>query len=693
LNLSTQYPLWFILFCIILGALYAAILYYRNRNNGFSHGLNNILAIFRMLAITLIAFLLLNPLIRHTSQFTEKPVIVIGLDNSSSVKTGTDSAFYQNEYPGLLNKLADDLEGKFDVRIYMFGEKVRSGSDLDFSDNQTDISGFLDEVKNLYSYRNTGALIIASDGLYNRGMNPVYAAQGLHMPLYTIAMGDTTIRRDLLIRRVNFNRVSFVGNDFPVEVVVEAKKSTGLSTRLTIKRNQEILHNQSILITRDDFLEKYVIYLRADEPGVQRFTISLSPVDDEITLENNVQDIFIDLLEGKQKILLLANTPHPDISVIKQAIQSNVNFEIEDYLAEKFDQPATGFDLVILHGLPSVKNSIALLLDRFRKENIPLFFIVTQQTSLQLFNEKQSGLVIQPENILFNEARPRFNQQFANFTLTGKTELLFENVPPLISPYSTFRMQASASPMLFQRIGSVNTSDPQLVFFESGESRHGVLLGEGIWRWRMKSFSLLNEHEPFDDLMNKVVQFLSLKADKRFFRVITTSSYDETDDIEFEAQVYNEIYELMNDPEVKLLISDPTGKEFPFVFNRTANSYFLNAGKMEPGAYRYEATTRVGDKFFSERGEFTVSGLNLELMNTTADHNLLFNLAVSRGGEMLYPQQLTGLGEIIRSRDDIRSITYFQKTFSEVLNNGWLLVALLLLISAEWFIRKRAGSY
>jgi hypothetical protein len=685
--------LWFVVFCLLLGALYAAILYYKNRRSGYGAALSNVLSLFRWLSVSFIAFLLLNPLIKNTRQLTERPLIVLGLDNSSSVAVGNDSAFYYDDYPKMVETLVDDLSGKYDVRIYTFGEGVRSGLNFDYSDKQSDISGFLNEVKNIYSYRNTGALILASDGLYNRGMSPVYAASGLSMPVYTIALGDTAIYRDVLIKRINFNRISFVGNEFPLEIIIEAKKSAGFSTRLSIKRNEEVLHNQLIEITQDDFLERQTVYLKSDEPGIQRFTVSLSQIADEITIENNVQDVFIDMLEGKQNVLLLADAPHPDVSAIKQAVQSNVNFKIEDYLAIDYKVPVSGFDLVILHGLPSVKNNMRFLLDTLKTNNIPAFFIVTQQTSLPLFNEQRAGLVIENENILYNEALPRFNLQFSSFTLSDKTYALLENAPPLISPYGTIRLQASASPLLFQRIGSVNTSDPQWIFFETNENRFSALMGEGIWRWRLKSFSFLGDHQPFDELINKTVQFLSLKVDKRFFRIISPNSFDETDEVEFEAQVYNEIYELNNEPEVKLQITDQSGREFPFVFNRTTNSYYLNAGKMEPGAYSYEAIVHLGDKLFSEKGEFTVAKLNIELSNTTADHNLLFNLAESRGGELIYPAQLTDLGKLIRGRDDIRSITYYQKTFSEILNNIWLLISLLFFLSAEWFIRKRAGGY
>jgi hypothetical protein len=693
LNLSTQYPLWFVVFCLLLGTLYAAILYFKNRQSGYGAALSNILALFRWLSVSFIAFLLLNPLIKNSRQLSERPLIVVGLDNSSSVALGKDSVFYHDEYPKMIEALADDLSGKYDVKIYTFGEEVKSGFDFDYSEKQTDISGFINEVKNLYAYRNTGALIIASDGLYNQGTSPVYAASGLSMPVYTIPLGDTAIYRDILIKRVNFNRISFVGNEFPLEIMIEARKSTGFSTRLLITRNEDVLYNQPIEITQDDFIEKQTVFLQSDKPGVQRFTVSLSPIADEITLENNVQDIFIDMLEGKQKVLLLADAPHPDVSAIKQAVQSNVNFSIEDYLAIDYKKPVSDFDLVILHGLPSAKHNMRLLLDTLQEKNIPAFFIVTQQTSLPLFNEQRAGLVIQNENILYNEALPRFNMQFSSFTLSDAAQTLLENAPPLISPYGTIRMQASASPLIFQRIGSVNTSDPQWVFFETNHNRFSALIGEGLWRWRMKSFSFMGNHQPFDDMINKTVQFLSLKMDKRFFRVISLNNFDETEDVEFEAQVYNEIYELTNEPEVKLQVTDQAGKEFPFVFNRTANAYYLNAGKLEPGAYSYEAIVHLGDKLFSERGEFTVAKLNIELANTTADHNLLFNLAASRGGDMIYPAQMADLGNLIRSRDDIKSITYDQKTFSEILNNIWLLIILLCFLSAEWFIRKRAGAY
>ena len=180
--------------------------------------------------------------------------------------------------------------------------------------------------------------------------------------------------------------------------------------------------------------------------------------------------------------------------------------------------------------------------------------------------------------------------------------------------------------------------------------------------------------------------------DKSLFRVYGKHSYAENEDIELEAEVYNEVYELVNQEEVTITISGADSASYPFTFTRTSNAYYLNAGNLRPGSYTY--TARAGSGTDRVRtGEFTVTASRLEKLNTQADHALLFNLARKYGGDMYYPDQLEDLAAEIRNRDDIKTIAYSQKTFSELLNIPYLMALILLLLSLEWFVRKRAGGY
>jgi hypothetical protein len=72
---------------------------------------------------------------------------------------------------------------------------------------------------------------------------------------------------------------------------------------------------------------------------------------------------------------------------------------------------------------------------------------------------------------------------------------------------------------------------------------------------------------------------------------------------------------------------------------------------------------------------------------------MLFRLASRHSGQIIYPGQMQQFPEMLNARDDIKTIIYTEKRFSELVNLFWVFVIILSLLSIEWFIRKRNGSY
>ncbi|MCF8364130.1 MAG: hypothetical protein K9H16_00005, partial [Bacteroidales bacterium] len=196
MSLITEYPAWFVIFCIALGLLYAGILYFKNRKEEFSQTTNRWLAAIRFLAVFVISFLLLSPLVKTVFRKTEKPMIIFAQDNSESLVIGEDSGYYKNGYADQMRLLIEGLSQDYEVKSYTFGEKVAEGIDFTFRDKQTDISSLFDELAIRYSNRNVGALVLASDGVFNRGLNPLYTSDQVRFPVYTLALGDTAMRKD-----------------------------------------------------------------------------------------------------------------------------------------------------------------------------------------------------------------------------------------------------------------------------------------------------------------------------------------------------------------------------------------------------------------------------------------------------------------------------------------------------------------
>jgi len=692
-NLVTEYPIWFFIICIALGVGYATILYYKETKSEFTVISKWFMAIFRMLVISIISFLLLNPLLKTTSRYAEKPVILFAQDNSMSIVAGADSSTYHQNYIENLNRLFDQVGSNYKIDKYTFGENIGADFNIDYSAKQTDISNLFDELAERYSHKNVGGLIVATDGIYNRGVNPVYSSNQFNFPVYTIALGDTNLQKDIILNKVNYNRIAYLGNEFPIEIIVNGNMCKGLSSEVTIIKDDTVKYRKRIDFDSDNYFATLKLNLVATEPGLQKYRINISATENEISKANNSQDIYIDILEGRQKILILANSPHPDITALKEAILSNKNYEVDYFKVDNFDQPIQAYNLVLLHGLPSMQNTIKDLLEEINENQLPVLYILSKQTLLPLFNRVNSGVKIGDENLIYNESTPIINVSFALFNLSESTIEISKQFPPLISPYGNINLQPSVNSLFFQQIGSIETVEPLFALNQTLDSKTGIIAGTGIWKWRMNNFAKYGNHHAFDEIINKTVQYLSLKLDKSFFRVFSKNDFLENENIEFDAEVYNESYELVNDPEVALTISNSEGKKYPYVFSKTSNAYFLNAGSLPSGNYSFMARVQVGDKLFNETGEFSIKTLNIENINTRADHNLLYNLAENNGGEMIYPDQLEYLSSVINSREDIKTITYTQQRYTELLNFSWILVFVLSLLAAEWFMRKRAGSY
>ena len=108
--------------------------------------------------------------------------------------------------------------------------------------------------------------------------------------------------------------------------------------------------------------------------------------------------------------------------------------------------------------------------------------------------------------------------------------------------------------------------------------------------------------------------------------------------------------------------------------------------------YSYSATTKLGNQSFNATGQFTIKPLNLETRQSAADHRLLADMAKQSGGQMLQPSQISQLADLIRKNENIKTVVYEDKHYSDLVDLKWIFVLILALLSAEWFIRKREGE-
>lgn len=694
MDLTTDLDPWLTLFCLFLGIALAWVLYRRtDEKEGFPRVLSWLLAAIRAMAIALIAFFLLEPMVRVLVREVRKPIVVIAHDGSSSLMAAGDTGSIRNAYAGELESLAGSLADRFEVRTFTYGQDVREGISFDQQDGLTDISQVMREVYDRFSGPDLGAVIIDGDGIYNRGRDPRSEVDRLGVPVHTIALGDTTVRPDLVLRGVEHNRIGYLGNELPLLVRVEARHMTGRNTRISILQGGKEVTGRDLVIGGHPSFVEIPLTVKAERAGMQRFTAVVRPAAGEVTEVNNRMDVLIDVLDDRQKVLLLGAAPHPDLGALRSALGGLEGYGTELAYAQEFTGRVEDHDLLILHGLPTTQRPIQPILQQASVAGVPICIILGSTVDLNAYNTLGAGVLVSAARGSSTDAQALVNKDFSYFTLDPDQQRAIERFPPLQVPFGQFELGRSATALLLQRIGVVNTTYPLVAFSQQQDRRMAVVAGEGLWRWRVADLQQNGDHSRFDGFVHKLVQFLALKVSKERFRVEHAPQFSETEPVLFSAEVYNASFEPVNGGEVDIVLNDAEGRDYRYVFSPVGNSYRLDAGRLPEGTYTWVARTTMDGQAFTVNGEVHVQALMAEQRSTIADHSLWADIAARTQGVMVRPGNTSAIVNAMQERKELVARSYAHPSFSDLISVRWLFFAILGLLTTEWVLRRRNGAY
>jgi hypothetical protein len=675
-------PWYYVFFSIVAALLLSALLYFRNKKNSeIPHRILKFMFAIRLITISLLLLLLLNIFLKIVRNETQAPLIVLAIDNSASVLAGSDSTFIRQEFQQQISSFREQIAENFEVKTLLFGSKV-SAAELppDFREKETDLQQLLSDVENNYANQNVGALVILSDGIYNKGANPVYGSEKLGYPIYTVAMGDTNETKDVSVQKINHNQFAYLGNVFPVEAVIQAKQFNGEEINVTILNNGITRGEQKLKINSDNFTSTVNFTLSADVGGVQRYSVKVSTLKGEKNISNNAQTFIIDVIDNRYKVLLLANFPHPDVGAIKEVVSENPAYELKFFMTEDFKESVKPYSLVIFHGY---SNNQAGLISDCKNNNVP-FWIVNPNTTDQL-----EGLKISASFNKHNDAEPALNTTFGLFNISTELRKFINDLPAIKTVFGNYALSSGANVLLNQKIGVIETENPILLFSENSGLKTAVFVGDGLWRWKMRDFAEHNNVNLFTELVGKSIQYLSVKGDKSFFRINAPKIINENEQFEIGAEVYNKSYELISEPSASLTLTNPEKKVSQFNFGKIDKAYKLNLGYLTAGEYKYEARVNVSGELFTKNGTLVVKEVVSEKINTVANHQLLYQLSNRTGGKLFYPAEIMKMRDELLKNQYIKPITYSSNQTTLLIDLRWIFFIILSLLSVEWFFRKR----
>ena len=564
-SITFSYPTEYLLLCLGGGLIYAYLMY--TRKSPWSVLVNRVLFALRALAATVLLVLLLAPVLRQIQNTTEPPQLIIAVDNSESISAMYDSLGLKALKDNISGMYRDFESMGYEAIVVTNDGRVDNISTMSYDKESTNLDQLLQDVRNDFEGRNVPEVILMSDGIVNAGMLPTY--RDYPFSVSTIGLGDSTPQYDISIQELTYNKIAYQGNKFPLRVRVSQYGYNGSNISV-----QVIHRGNQVAVQRIEFGDSPVkeidFQLDAERNGVQRYSVVIQPQENEFIDDNNRADAYVEVIEGKQKIVIVAASPHPDVSAMIEVLDKNPNYEVEQYILSipedraSFEVYNSPTDLFILHQLPSRLNGINWR-ERFERKSLLLMY--GPQLDILRLPELFPYLQLDIYPGEFDKVSGVFNQGYSPFTFSDELQAMFNEFPPLVTPFGDYSQNGDIDVLLTQRVGSITTSKPLLMTKEEDSFKAGLLLGSGLWQWKLTDYARNKDNVLFNEFLNNLVQYLTTRADKRKFRFYPVrQEYNRGEEVVFQAEVYNELYERVYGNKVDIRLTNEEGEDQSFSF-------------------------------------------------------------------------------------------------------------------------------
>ena len=639
---------------------------------------NWLLAFLRFISVFSLLLLLINPVISRKTIETNKIPLAIVADNSRSISELKANDVEKEVFEKLTSNSA--LKEKFEIQTYSFDEEFFAGKPLDFKGNQSNIDNVATNLKQL----NKNAyypVVLLTDGNQTIGNDYVYSFQET-ASVFPVVLGDTTTTFDLKINQLNANKYAFLKNKFPVEVFLQYNGNKAISANFSIEKNGKKISSQSINFDKKNKVQSVQILLEADRVGLQKYKAVISSATKEKNTYNNVKNFAVEVIDQRKEIAIISDISHPDLGALKRAIESNAQRKVT-LLKTNSISDLKKYNLLILYQ-PTA--SFRKVFEANKNLRINTFTITGMSTDFNLLNQMQSDLDFK----LTNKKEDFTSSFLTGFNLFAQNDIQFAQFPPLENPFGKITEKGNLNTLLTAKVNGIDVGNPILTFSEKGNTRSAYLLGENSWKWRMESHVVNQSYEKYNQFIDKIIQYLSTNSAKKSLLVEHESFYNSGETIEIFAQYFNKSYELEENANLSINLTNKNTKSTKnYNFSKANNGYQAIFDGLEPGNYAFQVKETSSNASYN--GTFEVLDFDVEKQFVNPDVSKLQQLANQNKGEVIHPNQIDKLIQKLLEKD-----TYLPVEKSLIKNLpliDWIFLLIILAVSltTEWFTRKYNG--
>jgi hypothetical protein len=221
-----------------------------------------------------------------------------------------------------------------------------------------------------------------------------------------------------------------------------------------------------------------------------------------------------------------------------------------------------------------------------------------------------------------------------------------------------------------------------------GEGRAMVFAGEASWRWRMM---MPATDRAYDTFWKQAVRWLAISASDPI-QLTTPHAAVPGDPLPIKVFARDTAFEPQANVSVNVHVTSPDGRSqsveaVPDSASEGPGHYVAQITPEAGGIYRVSADARRGSSpLGSGSTSVLVGGVDTEMSDPRLNQQLLQRLAAASRGQILTDEQIDGLPAILKM-----SVPTALMTRRDLWHTGWSFAAILVLLAAEWILRRRWG--
>jgi len=719
---------------LFLLAGFTAVLWwlYRRTTIQISNVFKGTLVALKFVAIALLVFILLEPVISVSTVTPRKSSLLLLVDDSRSmsikdVARTTRSAAAADLLgtevePGLMSALSEN----FKLQLYKFSSDVypiAAGEQLLADGDVTDLAAGLERAAELAELGAVSGVVLLSDGVNTGDQDPLEMAgilrsQGL--PIFTVGIGSET-SKDVELSKVTANHSVIENSVIELSALIKKRNYAKQDVELELREAGSIIKKQTVSLEGD--ATRTSLSFSPQKSGFVTYSLNITPLQDESVAENNSQTFLVDNRNKRARILYVEGYPRAEFKYLRRAVDQDVSIELVSLLRtgpEKFYRQGIENQDELKSGYPKTKKRLfeydAII---FGSIEAAFFSESELENTVDFVSQRGGGFMMlggahsliarmlpvslspsdrrgpSSSSTFRDKFRPVLTPQGARNPIlqlsptSEENRRLWETLPELEGYHPLGEPKPGATVLAVHPLSEPRHPKVILAQQRFGRGRTMVWASSSSWLWQMGMPHEDMSHERF---WRQLLRWLALDAPHPIETHLDKDIYVPHEQVSLTVDVRDSAYVPIEDAEIKARVIKPSGEVVEVPFHWSSNgkvAYVAAYHPDEEGLYRVEisAYSPRGQFLGESESAFVVEPSKREFTNAQLQTSLLKRIAEVSGGKYYDLNAADRLPDEI----SVRQGTYSKLVEYDLWDMPLLFLLLTLILSVEWYVRRSRG--